>query len=169
VLRRCAEVPWVPATPPPLIYRGGVALHLSRGNSPKRLAGSTHPSISFAIVIGPMAKSLPRVRSMGIRDRPTAPRSPWQNEHAERLIGSIRRECLDHVVVFGERHLRHLLRSYHALLQRRTHTSVSGQGRAPTAGCSCRRTHSADTNSWRIAPSICSDRISDRDRHLPLV
>jgi hypothetical protein len=39
-------------------------------------------------------------------------RSPWQNEHAERLIGSIRRECLDYVVVFGERRLRHLLRSY---------------------------------------------------------
>ena len=52
------------------------------------------------------------VRSMGIRDRPTSPRSPWQNGHAERLIGSIRRECLDHVVVFGEQHLRHLLRSY---------------------------------------------------------
>jgi hypothetical protein len=43
-----------------------------------------------------------RVRSMGIRDRPTAPRSPWQNGHVERLIGSIRRECLAHVVVFGE-------------------------------------------------------------------
>jgi Integrase core domain len=49
---------------------------------------------------------------MGIRDRPTAPRSPWQNGYCERAIGSIRRECLDHVVVFGERHLRHLLRSY---------------------------------------------------------
>ena len=49
---------------------------------------------------------------MGIRDRPTAPRSPWENGHAERLIGSIRRECLDHVIVFGERHLRHVLRSY---------------------------------------------------------
>ena len=46
---------------------------------------------------------------MGIRDRPTSPHSPWQNGYAERLIGSIRRECLDHVVVFGERHLRHLL------------------------------------------------------------
>jgi transposase InsO family protein len=53
-----------------------------------------------------------RIRAMGIRDRPTAPRSPWQNGYAERLIGSIRRECLDHVIVFGERHLRHVLRSY---------------------------------------------------------
>ena len=52
-----------------------------------------------------------RLRAMGIRDRPTAPRSPWQNGYCERLIGSIRRECLDHVVVFGERYLRHLLRS----------------------------------------------------------
>ena len=53
-----------------------------------------------------------RLRAMGIRDRPTAPRSPWQNGQTERLIGSIRRECLDHVVVFGERHLRHVLLSY---------------------------------------------------------
>ena len=50
-----------------------------------------------------------RLRSFGIRDRPTSPRSPWQNGQAERLIGSIRRECLDHVIVFGERHLRHVL------------------------------------------------------------
>ena len=49
---------------------------------------------------------------MGIRDRPITARSPWQNGYAERLIGSIRRDCLDHVVVFGERHLRHLLQSY---------------------------------------------------------
>src|SRR5215471_20137748 len=53
-----------------------------------------------------------RVRSIGIRDRPTPFRSPWQNGYAERLIGSIRRECIDHVVVFGERHLRHVLLSY---------------------------------------------------------
>ncbi|WP_442935690.1 integrase core domain-containing protein [Nitrobacter sp. NHB1] len=53
-----------------------------------------------------------RVRSIGIRDRPTSPRSPWQNAYAERLIGSIRRECVDHIVVFGERHLRHVLLSY---------------------------------------------------------
>src|ERR1700751_4462066 len=46
-----------------------------------------------------------RVGAMGIRDRPTSPRSPWQNGYAERVIGSIRRECVDHVVVLGERHL----------------------------------------------------------------
>src|SRR5258705_412467 len=64
-----------------------------------------------------------RLRSMGIRDRPTSPRSPWQNGYAERLIGSIRRECLDHVVVFGERHLRHVLRSY-LKYYNRTHLSL---------------------------------------------
>ena len=49
---------------------------------------------------------------MGIRDHPTAARSPWQNGHAERLIGSIRRECLDHIVIFGEAYLRGLLAAY---------------------------------------------------------
>jgi transposase InsO family protein len=53
-----------------------------------------------------------RLHAMGIRDRPTAPRSPWQNGYAERLIGSIRRECLNHVVVFGEAHLRRVLKKY---------------------------------------------------------
>jgi transposase InsO family protein len=53
-----------------------------------------------------------RVRSLGIRDHPTSARSPWENGYAERLIGSIRRECLDHVVVTGEQHLRHILTCY---------------------------------------------------------
>jgi transposase InsO family protein len=53
-----------------------------------------------------------RLRAMGIRDKPTAPASPWQNGFAERLIGSIRRECLDHVIVLGEAHLRRILKSY---------------------------------------------------------
>ena len=53
-----------------------------------------------------------RLRAMGIRDKPTAPVSPWQKGFAERLIGSIRRECLDHVIVLGEVHLRQILRSY---------------------------------------------------------
>jgi transposase InsO family protein len=53
-----------------------------------------------------------RLRAMGIRDKPTAPASPWQNGFAERLIGSIRRECLDHVIVLGEAHMRRILKSY---------------------------------------------------------
>src|SRR5664280_2524780 len=53
-----------------------------------------------------------RIRAMGIRDKPTAPASPWQNGFAERLIGSIRRECVDHIVVLGEAHLRRILRAY---------------------------------------------------------
>jgi len=63
---------------------------------------------------------------MGIRDHPTAPRSPWQNAFAERLIGSIRRECLDRVVVTGEAHLRQVLRRYADYYNRaRTHRSLS--------------------------------------------
>jgi transposase InsO family protein len=53
-----------------------------------------------------------RLRAMGIRDKPIAPASPWQNSFAERLIGSIRRECVDHIVVLGEAHLHRILRSY---------------------------------------------------------
>jgi transposase InsO family protein len=66
-----------------------------------------------------------RLRAMGIRDKPTAPASPWQNGFAERLIGSIRRECLDHIVVFGEAHLRRILRSYACYYNDvRTHRSL---------------------------------------------
>jgi Integrase core domain len=53
-----------------------------------------------------------RIRAMGIRDRSTAPRSPWQNGHTERLIGSIRRGCLDHILALGEAHLRRALSAY---------------------------------------------------------
>ena len=53
-----------------------------------------------------------RVRTMGIRDRPISPRSPWQNPYVERLIGTLRRECLDHVLIYGERHLRRILTLY---------------------------------------------------------
>ena len=53
-----------------------------------------------------------RLRTMGIEEVVTAPQSPWQNPYAERIIGSIRRECLDRVIVLGEGHLRRTLRSY---------------------------------------------------------
>jgi putative transposase len=66
-----------------------------------------------------------RARVMGIAEIVTAPRSPWQNPHAERVIGSIRRECLDHVVVISQRHLRRVRSSYVGYYQRtRTHLSL---------------------------------------------
>ena len=66
-----------------------------------------------------------RVRAMGIRDRPTSPR-PWQNPYVERLIGTIRRECLDRMLVFGETHLRKVLSSYAAYYNEvRTHLSLT--------------------------------------------
>jgi hypothetical protein len=68
---------------------------------------------------------LSRVEGMGIEDTPTAPRSPWQNPFVERLIGSIRRDCLDHVVVLGEQHLRRILGSYFEHYhESRTHSSL---------------------------------------------
>ena len=66
-----------------------------------------------------------RLRAMGIRDKPIAPASPWQNGYAERLIGSIRRECTDHVVAFGAEHLRRILQSYARYYNMwRTHRSL---------------------------------------------
>src|SRR5467141_3848297 len=67
-----------------------------------------------------------RLRAMGIRDKPTAPASPWQNGFAERLIGSIRRECVDHLVVLGETHLRRVLTKYATYYNElRTHRSLN--------------------------------------------
>jgi transposase InsO family protein len=66
-----------------------------------------------------------RLRAMDIRDKPIAPASPWQNSFAERLIGSIRRECVDHVVVLGEAHLRQILQTYAGYYNKiRTHRSL---------------------------------------------
>jgi Integrase core domain len=66
-----------------------------------------------------------RVRAMGIRDRPTSFRSPWQNGYVERLIGSIRRECTDHLLVFNVEHLRRILSEYATYYnEARTHVSL---------------------------------------------
>jgi transposase InsO family protein len=66
-----------------------------------------------------------RVRAMGIRDRPISPGSPWQNGYAERLIGTLRRECLDQIVIFGEAHLRRILSAYATYYnQARTHLAL---------------------------------------------
>jgi len=67
-----------------------------------------------------------RIRAMGIRDHPIAPRSPWQNGHVERLIGSIRRKSLDHLVVFGEAHLRDVLKTHASYYNKvRPHLSLA--------------------------------------------
>jgi transposase InsO family protein len=66
-----------------------------------------------------------RVEGMGIQQVLTAPRSPWQNPYAERIVGSVRRECLDHVIVLGEQHLYQILKSYFDYYHRsRTHLSL---------------------------------------------
>ena len=79
-------------------------------------------------------------RAIGIRDRPITAGSPWQNGHVERLIGLIRRECLDHVVVLGEKHLRHLLANYRRFFNgARTHLALDENSPlhrpAQTVGC----------------------------------
>ncbi len=78
-----------------------------------------------------------RVRAMGIRDRPTSFRSPWQNGYVERLIGSIRQECLDHLIVFNAEHLRRILTRYATYYNEvRTHVSLGKD-------CVCRKFDSA--------------------------
>ncbi len=77
-----------------------------------------------------------RLATMSIVDLPTAPRSPWQNAYVERLIGSIRRECLDHVIVLNARHLRRILSSYFDYYHRsRTHLSLAKDCPDPRPAC----------------------------------
>jgi transposase InsO family protein len=92
-----------------------------------------------------------RLRAMGIRDKPIALGSPWQNCFAERLIGSIRRECIDHVVALGEQHLRQVLKSYANYYNTvRTHRSLDKD--APAARPVQRIGHIRV--AWRTASSI---------------
>ena len=73
-----------------------------------------------------------RVKSLGIEEVVTAPRSPWQNPYVERIIGSIRRECLNHGIIFNERHLRRVLKSYATYYhEARTHLSLDKQSPVP--------------------------------------
>jgi transposase InsO family protein len=73
-----------------------------------------------------------RLRAMGIRDKPIAAGSPWQNSFAERLIGSIRRECVDHVIALSEQHLLRVLKSYASYYNSaRTHRSLDKDAPVP--------------------------------------
>ena len=82
--------------------------------------------ISFATATGAFGPAYThRIRAMRIRNHPTAPRSPWQNGYVERLIGSIRRESLDHLVVFDKAQLRRVLKNYASYYKQvRTHLSL---------------------------------------------
>jgi hypothetical protein len=104
-----------------------------------------------------------RLRAMAIRDKPIAPASPWQNGLVERLIGSSRRESVDHIIVLGEAHLRRVLKSYtryynHA---RRTYRSVP-QVCSVAASRPCHRPDYTQVISRRTSPSVLSSLISDR-------
>ena len=77
-----------------------------------------------------------RVKHMGIEEVLIAPRAPWQNPYVERLIGSIRRECLDHMIVFGEEHLRRILTEYFAYYHKaRLHLSLERNSPFPRPVC----------------------------------
>jgi transposase InsO family protein len=79
-----------------------------------------------------------RIRRMGIGDRPISPRSPWQNPYTERLIGTLRRDCLDHVLILGERNLRQILTSYFSYYnETRTHLSLDKDAPLPRAVQRC--------------------------------
>ncbi len=90
-----------------------------------------------------------RVASLDFEEVLTAPRSPWQNPYVERLIGSIRRECLDHVIVLNERHLKRVLRGYFDYYHRwRTHLSLGMEAPVPRA------VQAADRGEVRAIPEV---------------
>ncbi|MGC1923567.1 MAG: integrase core domain-containing protein, partial [Pseudolabrys sp.] len=118
-----------------------------------------------------------RVGAMGIRDRPISPGSPWQNGYAERLIGTLRRECLDQVVIFGEAHLRRILSAYAAYykaLQKDApfHRTAQRSGtivanRAPIGNrvfLPTKHTHYSVAFSVDRACRECSHHLADADR-----
>ena len=88
-----------------------------------------------------------RIRAMGIRDHPTAPRSPWQNGYVERLIGSIRRESLDHLIVFDEAQLRRVLKNVRFLLQPGPAASLIAQECTAFSPPAEARPHRINTNT----------------------
>jgi transposase InsO family protein len=103
-----------------------------------------------------------RIRAMGIRDRPTAPRSPWQNGHVERLIGSVRRKSLDHLVVFGEAHLRDVLKAYASYYNKVRPLVVTGQRCSGFSRDPEYRPHRSDTNPRRAPSPIRIERATSR-------
>jgi hypothetical protein len=128
----------------------GADLSRVAGNTEKQLRGAVSAMnaqcvMFFQVFQKGLKPGLSRVEgvhsaasSMGIRDRPIASRSPWQNGYVERSIGSIRRECLDHVIIWGEAHLRQVLQAYTAYYNAtRTHLGIDkdAPNRRPIESC----------------------------------
>jgi transposase InsO family protein len=108
-----------------------------------------------------------RLRVMGIRDKPIAPGSPWQNGFAERLIGSIRRECVDHVIVFGEAQLRRILTKYAAYYNElRIHQSLA-KDRPHLSRYPARRLHRIGAGRRWPSPPLLSNLVFGTDRSRP--
>ena len=131
VLKRERPRPWL--RPLDRVFR----VFLSRRRhctSDRGLGGTAYPR-SLAVGHGGAVsdpRSGWRIRAVGIRDRPIAPRSPWQNGHAERLIGSIRRECLDHIIIRGEDDLGRILGAYARYYdETRTHLALGKETPEP--------------------------------------
>jgi hypothetical protein len=101
-----------------------------------------------------------RVSGLSIDEVLIAARSPWQSPYVERLIGSLRRDCLEHVIVLNGRHLRRLLDSYLAYYHSvRTHLSLDKGCPQPLARAVARAGQGCcPTPGWRIAPSVCAAR-----------
>jgi hypothetical protein len=95
-----------------------------------------------------------RLRAMGIGDKPTAPASPWQNGFAQRLIGSIRRECVDHIIVLGEMHLRRGLKSYADYYNGVQNASILEQGCAGFSPGSANRCDQFTRHPGRTSPPL---------------
>jgi Integrase core domain len=105
-----------------------------------------------------------RLRAIGIQDRPISPKSPWQNAYVERLIGTLRRDCLDHVLIFGEPNLRRVLTAYSIYYnEMRTHLGLSKDAPLPP-GCPAIWAYNHGGNPTRIAPSLRADMIFGNDR-----
>ena len=107
-----------------------------------------------------------QVRDMGICEVLSAPRSPWQRAYVERVIGSIRRECLDHVIVFHESSLRRTLNSYFDYYHRsRTHLSLGKDvpGATTHSAAGNRVNRGRASGRWTAPPLRTTGRLKERE------
>src|SRR5262245_33955557 len=104
---------WCTSTSPRIRLRNG-----RRGRSWKPCHMKAHRSICSPIATGSMARHFANKSLMNVKEVLSAPQSPWQRAYVDRMIGSIRREYLDHVIVFSEESLRRTLRAYFSYYHR---------------------------------------------------